>query len=126
MNQRQLKSLITAGVFSAAMLAGRAFADDQTTAGGSTPPTPEKPKANHVKTMKGHFCKGHNSCKGKGGCNTGDQGCKGKNSCKGKGGCATGDYKAKAAAPAKEAPSKAEEKASDNHGCSGKNGCAGK
>jgi hypothetical protein len=34
-----------------------------------------------------HDCKGLNSCKGKGGCNTGDMGCKGKNSCKGKGGC---------------------------------------
>ena len=36
-----------------------------------------------------HGCKGANSCKGKGGCKTGDNGCKGKNSCKGKGGCAT-------------------------------------
>ncbi|HEY2124327.1 MAG TPA: hypothetical protein VGG94_02590 [Chthoniobacterales bacterium] len=36
-----------------------------------------------------HACKGNNSCKGKGGCKTGDNGCKGKNSCKGKGGCAT-------------------------------------
>jgi hypothetical protein len=34
-----------------------------------------------------HDCKGLNSCKGKGGCQTGDMGCKGKNSCKGKGGC---------------------------------------
>jgi len=34
-----------------------------------------------------HDCKGMNSCKGKGGCTTGDMGCKGKNSCKGKGGC---------------------------------------
>jgi hypothetical protein len=34
-----------------------------------------------------HDCKGMNSCKGKGGCNSGDMGCKGKNSCKGKGGC---------------------------------------
>jgi hypothetical protein len=32
-----------------------------------------------------HVCKGHNSCKGKGGCKTGDAGCAGKNSCKGKG-----------------------------------------
>jgi hypothetical protein len=40
------------------------------------------------KTEK-HACKGHNSCKGKGGCKAGDNGCKGKNSCKGKGGCAT-------------------------------------
>ncbi|MDQ1473360.1 MAG: hypothetical protein QOJ99_4840 [Bryobacterales bacterium] len=36
-----------------------------------------------------HGCKGMNSCKGKGGCKSGDNGCKGKNSCKGKGGCAT-------------------------------------
>jgi hypothetical protein len=28
-----------------------------------------------------------NSCKGQGGCKTGDMGCKGKNDCKGKGGC---------------------------------------
>ena len=36
-----------------------------------------------------HDCKGMNSCKGQGGCNTGDMGCKAKNSCKGKGGCNT-------------------------------------
>ena len=36
-----------------------------------------------------HSCAGKNSCKGNGGCKTGDNGCKGKNSCKGKGGCAT-------------------------------------
>ena len=36
-----------------------------------------------------HACKGQNSCKGKGGCKTSDNGCKGKNDCKGKGGCAT-------------------------------------
>ena len=35
-----------------------------------------------------HICKGHNACKGKGGCKSGDDGCAGKNSCKGKGGCA--------------------------------------
>lgn len=34
-----------------------------------------------------HDCKGLNSCKGQGGCKTGDMGCKGKNDCKGKGGC---------------------------------------
>jgi len=38
-------------------------------------------------SMSKHDCKGMNSCKGQGGCNTGDQGCKAKNSCKGKGGC---------------------------------------
>ena len=36
-----------------------------------------------------HACKGMNSCKGKGGCSSSDNGCKAKNSCKGKGGCAT-------------------------------------
>jgi len=34
-----------------------------------------------------HDCAGKNSCKGQGGCKTGDMGCKAKNSCKGKGGC---------------------------------------
>jgi hypothetical protein len=38
-------------------------------------------------TTDKHDCKGQNSCKGKGGCKTGDNGCKGKNSCKSKGGC---------------------------------------
>jgi hypothetical protein len=36
-----------------------------------------------------HACKGLNSCKGQGGCATGDMGCKGKNTCKGRGGCKT-------------------------------------
>lgn len=36
-----------------------------------------------------HMCKGQNSCKGKGGCASSDNGCRGKNSCKGKGGCST-------------------------------------
>jgi hypothetical protein len=40
-----------------------------------------------------HDCAGKNSCKGKGGCKTGDASCAGKNSCKGKGGCATKDGK---------------------------------
>lgn len=42
-----------------------------------------------------HACKGMNSCKGKGGCSSGDAGCKGKNTCKGKGGCATDDSMSK-------------------------------
>jgi hypothetical protein len=41
-----------------------------------------------------HSCKGHNACKGQGGCNSGNNGCKGENSCKGKGGCATDGSKA--------------------------------
>jgi hypothetical protein len=40
-----------------------------------------------------HECKGHNSCKGKGGCKAGDNGCAGKNTCKGKGGCGMKDGK---------------------------------
>lgn len=40
-----------------------------------------------------HDCAGKNSCKGKGGCKTGDAGCAGKNTCKGKGGCAVKDGK---------------------------------
>ena len=40
-----------------------------------------------------HDCKGHNSCKGKGGCKSGDNGCASKNSCKGKGGCGMKDGK---------------------------------
>jgi hypothetical protein len=51
-----------------------------------------------------HGCKGMNSCKGKGGCKTGDNGCKGKNSCKGKGGCATDGSHAEE--PKKEEPKK--------------------
>ncbi len=47
-----------------------------------------KSKSSAAKVDK-HSCAGKNSCKGNGGCSTGDQGCKGKNSCKGKGGCAT-------------------------------------
>jgi hypothetical protein len=45
-------------------------------------------KKDKDKTEK-HACKGQNSCKGKGGCKSSDNGCKGKNDCKGKGGCAT-------------------------------------
>jgi len=41
-----------------------------------------------------HACKGQNTCKGKGGCKSGDNSCKGQNSCKGKGGCATDGSKA--------------------------------
>ncbi|MEQ1862382.1 MAG: hypothetical protein ABMA13_20890 [Chthoniobacteraceae bacterium] len=40
-----------------------------------------------------HDCAGKNSCKGKGGCKSGDKGCQGKNTCKGKGGCAMKDGK---------------------------------
>ena len=37
------------------------------------------------KKADAHICKGHNSCKGKGGCKTDKNACAGKNECKGKG-----------------------------------------
>lgn len=70
-----------------------------------------------------HVCKGHNDCKGKGGCSTGDGGCAGKNSCKGKGGCATSakhDCKGK-----NECKGQGGCGGSDG-GCAGKNSCKGK
>jgi hypothetical protein len=51
-----------------------------------------------------HICKGHNECKGKGGCKTDKNACAGKNECKGKGGCASAGAK---------------------HECGGKNECKG-
>ena len=45
------------------------------------------------KSGETHDCAGKNSCKGKGGCKSGDNGCAGKNSCKSKGGCAVKDGK---------------------------------
>ncbi len=49
--------------------------------------------ADAAKPDPDHGCAGKNSCKGKGGCKSGDNGCGGKNSCKGKGGCAIKDGK---------------------------------
>jgi hypothetical protein len=48
----------------------------------------EGKKASKSKVEK-HACKCQNSCKGKGGCKSSDNGCKGINSCQGKGGCRT-------------------------------------
>jgi hypothetical protein len=100
MTRKQLQTLISAGVFSAALLSGAAYAADDATQNAGNTPTPAptatsaKPaKAKHhkhnKKNMAKHGCAGQNSCKGEGGCKTGDSGCAGKNSCKGKGGCAT-------------------------------------
>ena len=72
----------------------------------------EKPAAgDKADKAKGetHDCAGKNSCKGKGGCKTGDAGCAGKNSCKGKGGCAVKD--GKPVKPADAAPAKPAEPA---------------
>ena len=73
MNRR--KFTIALGTATAGLVAGSALFGQDTT---------EKPKKKKAK----HDCAGKNSCKGQGGCKTGDNGCSGKNSCKGKGGCA--------------------------------------
>lgn len=94
MTRKQLQTLISAGVFSASLLSGIAYADNAPT--GTTSPTDVststgtvKHHHHRVKNMAKHACAGQNSCKGQGGCKTSDGGCAGKNSCKGKGGCAT-------------------------------------
>ena len=97
MTRKQLQTLISAGVFSAALLSGAAYADNTAPAGGTSAPadvttstgTVKHHRHHHMKNMAKHACAGQNSCKGQGGCKTGDAGCAGKNSCKGKGGCAT-------------------------------------
>ncbi|MGE3164571.1 MAG: hypothetical protein AB7O52_06680 [Planctomycetota bacterium] len=76
-------------------------------------------------TTKGaakHACKGHNECKGQGGCGSGNNGCAGKNDCKGQGGCAT--------ASRHDCAGKNDCKGqggcgSGNNGCAGKNDCKG-
>jgi hypothetical protein len=69
------------GAASAAALPGHSSIAKVTTAGVKA--------RNMDDSTDKHDCKGQNSCNGKGGCKSGDQGCKGKNSCKGKGGCKT-------------------------------------
>jgi hypothetical protein len=82
------------GAVVAGMAAGtRVFAEEK-----KADPAKAEPKDKHI-------CKGHNECKGRGGCasDAAKHSCKGKNECKGMGGCA----------------------ASAN-GCAGKNDCKGK
>ena len=74
-------------------------------------------------SMEKHACAGMNSCEGKGGCKTGDNGCAGKNSCKGKGGCATVAHHSCAGKNACKGQGGC---ASGNNGCAGKNSCEGK
>ena len=92
MNQK--KTLTIAAAALSGLLAGSA-------ARAATVPTSTSSQSNQLSSAAGHRaimlddstdkhdCKGQNSCTGKGGCKTGDQGCKGKNTCKGKGGCKT-------------------------------------
>jgi hypothetical protein len=71
-----------------------------------------------------HVCKGMNSCKGKGGCKSGDNGCSGKNSCKGKGGCASAEMKH--SCKGMNACKGQGGCKSGESGCAGKNSCKGK
>jgi hypothetical protein len=70
-----------------------------------------------------HACKSLNSCQGKGGCRSGNNGCAGKNSCQGKGGCATAAHHSCKTQNA--CKSQGGCKSGDN-GCAGKNSCQGK
>jgi hypothetical protein len=78
----------TVGYFSlSAGLAAAAFSGLMNGCQSSSPAGDKGSQMSMDATM--HSCSGKNSCKGQGGCKTGDNGCKGKNSCKGKGGCNT-------------------------------------
>jgi hypothetical protein len=92
MERREFSKVM--GAVAAGMLAGtKAFAEEK------------KADAKAPAAVDKHICKGHNECKGKGGCaaEAAKHECKGKNDCKGMGGCAGGDK-----------------------GCAGKNSCHGK
>ena len=81
------KFLLT-GAALAGLLAGSASASNLVTNGLASPGAQTSNDTSKQAKEK-HAFKGQNSCKGKGGCKSSDNGCKGKNSCKGKGGCAT-------------------------------------
>ena len=83
------------GILSGATIGCSSSEKKQPASGGS-----KDAKATEAK----HICKGQNTCKGKGGCQTAENSCAGKNACKGKGGCASQSYQ---------------------HGCKGKNACKG-
>lgn len=79
-----LAGIVSGGLIGSASAALSAKGDKSATAAGVLA---EKEKG------ETHDCAGKNSCKGKGGCKSGDKGCAGKNTCKGKGGCAVKDGK---------------------------------
>ena len=76
MNRRNFTKAL-AGVAAGVVAGTKVFAADE-----------KKPAEKAADKTPKHVCKGANTCKGQGGCKTGDAGCAGKNSCKGKGGCA--------------------------------------
>ncbi len=93
MTTKNLTKGILAGAALAGLLTGGALRANAAQTGKTT-----SAKAGVLaddKKGETHDCKGQNSCKGKGGCKSGDNGCAGKNSCKGKGGCGMKDGKPK-------------------------------
>ncbi len=79
-----------AGILSGGLVAKVSAATVKTDKAGISAGTLADDKKDKGET---HDCAGKNSCKGKGGCKTGDAGCAGKNTCKAKGGCAVKDGK---------------------------------
>ena len=97
MDRREFTKIM--GAVAAGMAAGSKVFGDEKKAADKTDKAADK-----------HICKGHNACKGKGGCQTDANTCAGKNSCKGKGGCAV--------------PVKADHMGKkDKSSCKGKSGC---
>jgi hypothetical protein len=92
-------------------------------AGSTLFANPQEKKAEEKKADT-HICKGHNECKGKGGCKSDKNACAGKNECKGKGGCAAKDAKHECAG--KNACKGQGGCKSGDAGCAGKNSCKGK
>lgn len=95
-----MKSKQTTALLAAAALTGLMMGSDLRVSAATAPSSGQQTLKKSVAGVRAvglddttqpasHDCKGKNSCKGQGGCKTGDQGCKGKNSCKGNGGCKT-------------------------------------
>lgn len=82
---KSMRSILMGAAMAGFLVGTTAIAQDAPA--GTAQTDSGKTAGKHVKEK--HACKGQNSCKGKGGCGSSDNGCKGKNSCKGKGGCAT-------------------------------------
>ncbi|HEY6350248.1 MAG TPA: hypothetical protein VI636_12645 [Candidatus Angelobacter sp.] len=84
-----MRALLVGAALSGFVAGAAATATAQTGSDEGKATKNDSGKKAHKSGTEKHACKGQNSCKGKGGCQTGDNGCNGKNSCKGKGGCAT-------------------------------------
>src|SRR5262245_40332588 len=101
MNRKQLQNLISAGVFSAALLSGVAYADEAaanpegmpTPAVEATtmPPTtaPAKPKAKKAKKVSSTAKPAEKQSQATGDKAAAKHECAGQNACAGQGGCAT-------------------------------------